>query len=154
MRVSAVLAALFLSSAAMAQTPNIAPASPAQTGFPTEPSNEYQGMFQGKVDKDRGFSTNQTAALPVSNSYIATGAILLTDHKALLNCAVATCAMTLAAGTIDGYPLIIKRAPASAAVTVAANVDGTVQTISLGATGSTGVLRLRWDALLSTWDSE
>ena len=152
----AVFLALFLLVAtslrmASAQTPNYPPASPLQSSLARTPSAEYFPYFQVKVDKDNGFSTNQTVAEPVTNTYTASGAIAPTDHKSLLICATATCAMTLAAGTIDGYPIIIKRASTSAAVTVTASIDGSSQTIT---PGTAGVLRLRWDAVLATYDTE
>ena len=149
----ALIAALIASAVlvrAEAQTPNYPPASPLQSSISRAPSDEYFPFFQLKVDKDNGFSTNQTAALPVTNTYVAAGAIAPTDHKSLLNCA-SSCAMTLAAGTIDGYPIIIKRQTGSAAATVTASIDGSSQTITPGAAG---VMRLRWDAALSTYDTE
>ena len=48
------------------------------------------------------------ALTPITNTYTASGPVAVTDRLAVLN-ATATLAMTLAAPTVDGQPMTIKR---------------------------------------------
>lgn len=87
--------------------------------------------------------------LPVSNTYTAAGAIAITDRLAVINLASAG-TMTLAAGTVDGFVVNVKRIGAGV-VSLTANIDGTSQTLVMDATAAKESLSLAWASALGTY---
>ena len=82
----------------------------------------------------------------VSNTYTYAGAIAVTDTFALINSGP-DIAMTLAAGTRDGFPVIINNyGPGTATVTL--NIQGSSTPVALP---SGSVLNVSWNASLSTY---
>lgn len=84
-----------------------------------------------------------------ATTYTASGAISTTDRMALINAASAV-TMTLAAGSSDGYTLLIKRLGAGA-VTVTASLDGLSSSIVADSTTIKESVLLVWSSNLSTW---
>jgi hypothetical protein len=79
------------------------------------------------------------------NIYAASGAINLADNIALI-VPQANCGMTLAAGTVDGKPIKIKKI-GSFTVTVTGNIDGVASnTLTI-----TVPIELMWSSRLQTW---
>jgi len=88
-------------------------------------------------------------SIPVTNTYAASGAIRPADSFAIVNAAVAA-TMTLAAGTVDGHEIVIKRLGVGA-VTVACTVDATAQTLTMSSAALQESLTLRWSASLASY---
>lgn len=92
----------------------------------------------------------------VRGAYTASGAISLANTLAVLNGSTGTLAMTLANGTTDGQPLLIKIL-GTASATVAITLDGASQSVAL--TGSApgtirDALKLRWSVVDASWLAE
>ena len=86
----------------------------------------------------------------ITTTYTASGAIAPTDNLALVNAAGAV-AMTLAAGTVDGRPITIKRYGAGT-VTLTANIDGVAGSqVIMNATTVKESASLAWSSSLATW---
>lgn len=102
----------------------------------------------GLVNRPLAFSDIVFSA--VTNTYTASGAILVTDNLALINAAGAA-AMTLGSGTTDGHLIQIKRYGAGN-VTVTANIDGVGgAVITMNSTTIKENATLAWNAANSTW---
>jgi hypothetical protein len=87
--------------------------------------------------------------LVVSNVYTASGSITPTDKLAIVNSTTAA-SMTLAAGPADGNMIVIKRYGAGA-VSVAAMIDGSQQTITMSNTTFKESITLDWSQQLSSY---
>ena len=82
----------------------------------------------------------------VTTTYTASGAIATSDSFSLINSATAV-AMTVAAGTVDGQPLIINNYGAGTA-TVTLTLQGVSTPVSMP---SGSVLNVSWNVALSTY---
>jgi hypothetical protein len=112
----------------------------------------YLPLTGGTVTGSTTFSAGLVGVLAgaviniVSNTYTSAGTIAITDTFALINNSYAV-AMTLAAGTVDGHPIIINNYGAGTA-TVTLNIQGSVTPVVLP---SGSVLNVSWNVALATY---
>lgn len=134
-----------VSAAITASVPGLATTTVAGL---VRPDGTTVTIANGVISSVGGGSTAFTRA-----AYTASGAISTANTLAVMNGSAGTLAMTLANGTADGQPILIKQL-GTAAATVTATIDGASQTVALAA-GSAGTVRdalkLRWSTADTSW---
>jgi len=108
------------------------------------------GVGTGLLLSGGVLSASSGFLLSVTETYTAGGAISPTNVVALINSTTAV-SMTLAAGSVDGHELIVKRF-GSGVVTLTANIDGlTAASILMNSASLKEAVSLTWSQSLGTW---